>query len=183
MPEIWLYPNRNIFLPGIAVLVPPTVLSLFGLAWMIYSQDYWYAVLFGVIVLGGFFGLLSLWGAMYRPRLGYKPGFLLVYFDRGEPVAVPIEIVECFFLGQGAAPLPLVQGKEPETRNVIVRLAESATDWKHRDVPERWGHWCESYITIGGAWCEPISAERLGELNRKLIAAHRSCKQSAGASA
>ena len=183
MPEIWLYPNRNVYLAGIACLAAPTAFSLFGLGWNVWSQDFWYAPVFGVMFLGFSYGLLSLWGAMYRPRLGYKDAQLLVYFERGKPVPVPIQIVECFFLGQGEAHLPKVQGKEPETLNVIVRLAESATDWKHRDVPARWGHWCEGYITLNGAWCEPISNAQLGELNRKLIAAHRSLKTAAGVSA
>lgn len=183
MPEIWLYPNRNVYLAGIACLAGPALLSLFGLGWIIYDRDYWYGLVFGVMFLGFSYCLLGLWGAMYRPRLGYKDAHLLVFFERGEPVRVPIQIVECFFLGQGGANLPKVQGREPETLNVIVRLAEAATDWKHRDVPERWGHWCEGYITLNGAWCEPISNAQLAELNRKLIAAHRSLKSAAGATA
>ena len=82
---------------------------------------------------------------------------------------VPIEIVECFFLGQGASELPKLQGREPETQNVVIRLAESASEWKHRDVRPSFGQWCEGYITIRGAWCEPITPELMKRLNQRLV--------------
>jgi hypothetical protein len=93
---------------------------------------------------------------------------LLVYLDPTRPTRVPIEIVECFFLGQGPSELPKLKGREPETQNVIVRLAEAASEWKHRDVRRALGHWCEGYITIRGSWCEPISPDLMKRLNRRL---------------
>lgn len=179
MLQPWLFPNRNVFLAAAAMLTPPFLLSLVVTVWALNGQQYWLAGMMGIIAAGALYGLLGCIGAIYRPRLAYKEPELLVYLERGQPVRVPIQIVECFFLGQGPSQLPKIEGKEAETKNVIVRLAESATEWKHRDVPERWGHWCEGYITINGAWCEPISNDRLAELNRFLIAAQRKLRETA----
>lgn len=127
--------------------------------------------------------LASLAWWLSTPRLAYEGSDLVVFLDRGETIRVPIDIVECFFLGQGASFLPHLQGREPETANVIVRLAESAVDWKHRDVNPRIAHWCEGYITLRGAWCEPIDAEGLRRLNHRLAEIHRQRKADAAASA
>jgi hypothetical protein len=94
---------------------------------------------------------------------------------------VPIDAVEVFFLGQGASELPNLRGREPETQNVVVRLAESATEWKHRDVRPALGQWCEGYITLRGSWCEPITRDVMQRLNRRLAELQRERKTAADA--
>ena len=64
--------------------------------------------------------------------------------------------------------LPRLKGREPETQNVVVRLAETATDWKHRKVRPAFGQWCEGYITIRGAWCERITPDLVRSMNHRL---------------
>ena len=66
-------------------------------------------------------------------------------------------------------------GSDP-ANNVIVRLAESASDWKHRDVRPAIGHWCEGYITLRGSWCEPITPALMKRLNHRLAEVHRQRK-------
>src|SRR2546426_1066411 len=73
--------------------------------------------------------------------------------------------------------LPALAGRDPETANILIRLTESATEWKHRDVSPKFAHWCESYITLSGAWCEPIDGEALRRLNRRLVEVQREQKQ------
>jgi len=51
---------------------------------------------------------------------------------------------------------------------VIVRLAEAAEEWKHRDVRPALGEWCEGYITIRGSWCERITPELMRRMNGRL---------------
>ena len=92
-------------------------------------------------------------------------------------VRVPIEVVEVFFVGQGPSNLPKMKGREPETTNIIVRLAESAGEWKHRDVDPRFAHWCEGYVTLRGAWCEPIGETALRRLNKRLVEVQRERKE------
>ena len=119
-------------------------------------------------------GVVALWMigvmvyAMTRPRVGYEAGDLLVFLEPTQATRIPIDIVEVFFLGQGPSELPRIAGREPETQNVIIRLAESAVNWKHRDVRPAIGHWCEGYITIRGSWCERITPEVMRRLNKRL---------------
>lgn len=120
--------------------------------------------------------MLQLARALNQPRLAYSEGDLFVYLEPQAPTRVPIDIVECFFLGQGPSELPKLKGREPETQNVIVRLAESAVDWKHRDVRPAIGHWCEGYITLRGSWCEPITPALMKRLNHRLAEVHRQRK-------
>jgi len=131
----------------------------------------------GGLLLFGTFAILNLLYWLQLPRLAYERGELLVYLRGKDPIRVPIEIVEVFFLGQGSSPLPRQRGQETETTNIVVRLAESATEWKQRDVDLRLGLWCESYITIQGAWCEPIGEPQMARLNQRLIEAHREQKR------
>ena len=174
MPEVWLRPNRRALLLG--MLLPALLLIAGG--WLL-AVALWADLWFGwtiVAILALLAGLgiaIQLFYWMRVPRLAYENQHLLVYLESAQPTRVPIEIVECFFLGQGASELPKLEGKEPETANVIVRLAESAKEWKHRDVKPTLGHWCEGYITLNGAWCEPIDGDALKTLNQRLVAEHR----------
>jgi len=112
----------------------------------------------------------------FQPRLSYANEQLHVRLRPGSPIQVPVDVVECFFLGQGPTLLPRPFGgrdKVEETSTIVVRLAESAEPWKHFDVTPALGLWCDGYITIRGTWCEPITNDLLKRLNENLIAAHR----------
>jgi len=174
MPEVWLRTNRRAVLLG---LILPALLALSGVFLLIAALigDWHWSVLViaGVVILGALYLTGNLLWMSAQPRLACERNDLLVYFEPRDPVRVPLEIVECFFLGQGPSELPKIAGVEPETSNVIVRLAERAKDWHHRDVKPSLGHWCEGYITLRGAWCEPISGEALKRLNHRLAEAHR----------
>jgi hypothetical protein len=117
---------------------------------------------------------------MFQPRLSYANERLDVRLRPGPPIQVPIDVVECFFLGQGPALLPLSgRDKVEETSTIVIRLAESAEQWKHFDVNPALGLWCDGYITIRGTWCEPITNELLKRLNDNLISAHRTLRAKA----
>ena len=179
MAEAWLETNRRAL--AMAMILPGlmAVASIVGLVWSVLAGQHW-----GLILLFSLLTVAPLWMigqiayAMAQPRIGFHAGELLVYFQPAQPVRIPIEIVEVFFLGQGPSELPALRGREPETQNVVIRLAESAADWKHRDVPPSIGHWCESYITIRGSWCEPITHALMQRMNQRLIEVQRERKQS-----
>jgi hypothetical protein len=184
MPQVWLRTNRRAVLLG---LILPALLALGGvflLATAILAEWHWgFLLLSGLIILAALYLTGNLLWISAQPRLAREANELLVYFEQNDPVRVPLDIVECFFLGQGPSELPKLDGIEPETSNVIVRIAERAKDWHHRDVKPSLGHWCEGYITLRGAWCEPISGEALKELNHRLAEAHRQQKAQQQASA
>jgi hypothetical protein len=169
MSEVWLRTNRRAL--GLGIVFPALVCivnwSAFG--WCLGTGKHW-ALQLTLLTAG----VVALWMigvmvyAMTRPRVGYEAGDLLVFLEPTQATRIPIDIVEVFFLGQGPSELPRLKGREPETQNVIIRLAESAPEWKHRDVRPAIGHWCEGYITIRGSWCERITPEVMRGLNRRL---------------
>lgn len=124
-----------------------------------------------------------------RPRLAINTTELLVYLQRNPlvPYRVPLSVVEVFFIGQGA-----VSGNEPGqpkgyegavAANVIVRLAEAATEWHQRDVQLLLGVWDEGYITVRGLFSANIDQDVLKEMNRQLLQRKRALRASASASA
>ena len=177
--EVWLRPNRRIFGVGIFVLA----LALTGTIPFIATSQHvavtTVAYTIGVLILS--LVVLAVRNII-RPRLAYDDGCLLVYLGSAQPHRVPIELVECFFLGQGPSllPAPTLAGEResPESATIVVRLAESAEEWKHVEVKPSLGQWCDGYITIRGTWCEPINADRMKQLNHRLVETHRKQRKS-----
>jgi hypothetical protein len=184
MPEVWLRNNRRALFVGMIVPGLWLAIALLAACISLVTGQSWLFVAAAILL-----SLPPLWmlgGLAYAstiPRLAYERGELLVYLDLSQPVRLPIEIVEVFFLGQGPSELPKLAGREPETQNVIVRLAESATEWKQRDVRPGIGHWCEGYITLRGSWCEPITRDVMQQLNRRLAEVQRERKAAAAEAA
>jgi len=165
MRETWLHPNRRAILFG---CVPPLVATLLC-AWLAVSDAFgkagtWIGVVgfvAGVIVSGAI--ILQ----MRRPRIAYENGQVLFNLRSGPPIGVPVEIVEAFFAGQGPAHLPVV-ARQPQTVNLVARLARRNTEWSSRPVKEALGRWDDSYVVIRGSWCEPLDGEVIRRLNRRL---------------
>lgn len=177
MSEAWLKTNRRALLLGMVVPGGLTLLAAGALTWSVATGQHWaLQVILALLTAGPLWMLGELLYAVRQPRIGYQAGELLVYLDTARPTRVPIDIVEVFFLGQGPSELPKLRGREPETQNVIIRLAEAAMEWKHRDVRPALGHWCEGYITIRGSWCEPITPGLMRQLNQRLSEIHRERK-------
>lgn len=174
MPEVWLRPNARAL--AVMMVMPAVLLavSAAGLAVsLVTRQNAWVSIGLAVAVLLFLWMLVPLIHMSRLPRVAYQAGELLVYLPPHMPARVPIDLVEVFFMGQGDSPLPKLAGRDTETQNIVVRLAESAADWKQRPVGAAYGMWCESYITIRGSWCEPITPELMQEINNRLIAVQR----------
>lgn len=172
--ECWLRPNRRILSIGLALPLLLTILGLTtALAISPESRLAWVHWLGGALVVVGVLMASVLLYLMYLPRLGYRDGHLLAYLLSTRPVYIPIENVECFFLGQASTQLTASPASESETMTIVVRLAESARQWHQRDIKPALGRWCDGYITIYGTWCEPINGAVAQRLNDRLIEAHR----------
>jgi hypothetical protein len=179
MTEVWLQSNRRVLALG---LIPVALGAVAG-ALILATTD---ATSLGLFA----YGLLAVSAALAigivrqlgRPRIAYRPDEVLFHLRSGPPVAVPREVVEAFFLGQGPAYLPTVQGKPAETVNLVARLSQKAPEWMHIDVKPALGHWCEGYVTIRGTWCEPLTGEVIRRLNARLREL-RTAAQEAGQSA
>lgn len=167
MHETWLKPNRRAIWFG---CVPP--LAVVGLgSWLTLAVpsdgDVWRWLGVALVLLGGgATGILL--SQLRRPRIGYHAGRVLFYLRTGPPVDVPARVVEAFFLGQGPAALPGGVAKQQQTVNLVARLSQQETDWASRNVKPALGQWCGGYVTIRGAWCEPLDNDVVRRLNRRL---------------
>lgn len=120
-------------------------------------------------LLGGLSALLvvSLVMQMLRPRVTFRAGQVLFNLKSGPPIAVPVEMVEAFFLGQGPTTLPGARQGDA-TVNLVARISQRDPDFAQREVKPALGAWSESYVTMRGTWCEPLNGELIRRLNRRL---------------
>ena len=175
--EVLLHGNRRVYtialIPGVIIFCVSTIV----LTNAFFATPLWVRV--SAAILCGFSGVtntsLLLW--LRRPLLAYRAGHLLVYLRPPQVVRVPIEFVEVFFAGQSEThmPRPRTQttGPAPESRNIVVRLAERATQFQHHPVKSSLGSWEEGYIVVRGTWSEPINKDLFRRLNRRLVEIHR----------
>ena len=180
--EIWLKPNHRAIAFGF--LVPAFFVALACLLFFVLPDSgavgwiRWirWLVCVPLVILATLISL-SLAYHLQQPRLSCQAEELLVYLSGSNPYRVPLTVVECFFLGQ----TEFEDGRRPgvDAQNVVVRLAERAEDWHHREVRRNLGNWCGGYITVKGGWCEPITPDLMRELNRRLGEKHRALKEAA----
>lgn len=174
MIETWLNPNRRILT---VALVLPLAMAVSGVLLVGLCAGPGYRS--GGLCLLLFSALLGSWFIrnMFVPRLGYQRGFLLVRLGGAAPVAVPIQSVECFFLGRENLAHSGIAGLKSKVSSVVIRLDETAKDWKTRKIKSRLGSWEEGYIVVRGTWCEPIKDQLVASLNERLRQAHQECGQ------
>jgi hypothetical protein len=166
MTEVLLRPNRRALLLG---LVFPAAEMAIGVALLSFSRDTWWSRLPGtlIIVLGAL-KLIALVDQWRWPRLAVRNGALLVGLRLGSTIRMPLEVTECAFLGRGPGDIPGRGEKEIKIANLVVRLDQRATEWAKRDVWPAFGTWTDGYITIRGAWCEPLTLEVVQHINQRL---------------
>lgn len=171
MPEPLLQGNRRFVALWLAVGLATAAV---GLSLVAMAVPMLLRGLGSILLLAGTMITMLWWNFLSRPRLAISDDELWVYMlATGDPIRVPLDAVEVFFMGQGA-----VKGKQPGqpatyrgavAANVVVRIAESATDWHCKDVNDWLGVWEAGYITVRGLWCEDIHQELLKKMNKKLL--------------
>jgi hypothetical protein len=123
----------------------------------------------------------ALAAAAMRPRLVHRidprmQSVLEVRLAPGFSHAVPLDVIECFFMGsQRLEPEDAVADDQPSHRvgTLVMRVAERAADWQARPTFTPWGTWQEGAIVFDGRWCEPLSVELARRLSGKLVDAKR----------
>jgi hypothetical protein len=165
--EVWLRPNRRALL---FALIFPLILGFLSaiLALQIEGVLRWLAAFFAAF---GAALTAALAIQAVRPRLAVCHDQVLLFLRWGAPLAVPLSIVECIFLGRPETQQSL--GHASRMVSLVIRLAEAATDYRYRVVKPALGRWEDSYITINGAWCEPLTLELARRLNDLLREAQR----------
>jgi hypothetical protein len=165
MTEVWLQPNRRALWSTLLTFAAIGGIALFA-AWQFDA-----VILRGACAGVALLAMLMVGAAsieLRRPRIAYRDGHVLFNLRGSAPTAVPAEVVEAFFLGQGPAHLPTIHSELPECVNLVARLSEKAPQWAKVDVKPALGAWCEGYVTIRGTWCEPLTNEVIRRLNRRL---------------
>jgi hypothetical protein len=165
MTDIWLTSNRRVILMA---MLPVGLLGAVSLA--ILTRDavpiiHVLASLGLILVIALLIGLLQ---QLFRPRIAYRDKHVLFYLRARSPIAVPVKVVEAFFLGQGPAHLPVSSSSNTKTVNLVARLSQRATEWAQQEVKPALGNWSEGYVTIRGTWCQPLTGELIRQLNRRL---------------
>lgn len=170
-PEPWLRGNSR---PLRLALIPPLVLIAAGI-WLMWGAPWWtLRIVAGISMGAGLVMFLSVTMWLRMPRLAYRQGRLLAYLRMGTPVAIPIEVVECFFLGRSPVESLSGRGQTVQSADLLVRLSESARDWHDIEIKPVLGKWQGNMITIRGLWCEPLTPALLVQLNGRLVQAKRS---------
>jgi hypothetical protein len=165
MREVWVQSNRRLLVVGAALAAVGILLG--GVLCMV-SDSPLVKVLSAIILLAATGSLLFI-AAMWRlPRLAFDGRSMLAYVQGARPIRIPIDIVECFLLGQGPALLPGEKHAKTETATLVVKLSDRAEEWSHVEVDPRLASWCDGYITIRGTWTEPLNVAVVNRLNVRL---------------
>lgn len=179
--ETLLRSNRR---AGLVLVALAALLGIFGLILVVVALAYevaWLLVLAVPLAAYGCceFARQLLW--WWRPRLALDQGDLVVFLRQPQPYRVPLDVVECFFIGQAPSSLGerLPSGARIENVTVVVRLAERATQWSQRPTNRAVGRWCDGYITILGDWSDRIDGDVVTQLNRRLVDYKRQWRQRA----
>jgi hypothetical protein len=165
MTEIWLASNRRVIL---LAMVPVGLLGAVSLIILLRDTAPTFHVLASVGLVLVVTLLVGLLLQLFRPRIAYRDGQVLFYLRTRTPVAVPVKVVEAFFLGQGPAHLPVSTANDTKTVNLVARLSQRATEWAHQEVKPALGNWCDGYVTIRGTWCEPLNGDVIRRINHRL---------------
>jgi len=168
MQETWVKTNRRALA---CATVVPLLIALVG-AWLAFatreSTAIWWRALSLAILVAAMALAAAIVAQFRQPRIAFENGQVLFFLRSGPLIAVPVAIVEAFFLGQGPLMLPGSAGRKEETVNLVARLSQRATEWNEREVKPGFGRWHEGYITIRGTWCERLDGELIRRLNRRL---------------
>ncbi|MEQ8836108.1 MAG: hypothetical protein RID07_04815 [Lacipirellulaceae bacterium] len=172
--EVWLQPNRRVLMMA---MVPAGLLVVIGGLLAKLSSTSLVTALAWVLVGLGCLLLIGLIGQLRRPRIAFQDRSVLFFLRARQPVAVPVEHVEAFFLGQGPTSLPTVAGKTAETVNLVARISQKAPEWAEDEVKQALGNWKEGYATIRGTWCEQLTTDVIRRLNSRLREVTEEAKQ------
>lgn len=170
--KIWLNGNRRPFIATTLVLLAAAIACLaIGGLWQTGIVVRLLVLGLGIVVATGAV-LLSL--QAMRPRVAQAGDTLYLYLDWTGVSKLPVEVVECFFLGQDGPHNCQEKSDRPVTASVVIRLAERAKSWHQGHANPQIAQWEDGYITIRGSWAEPIDQHLVERLNERLRQVHRS---------
>lgn len=171
---VWLRANPR---PGIVMAVVATLLlGLLVVLWFL-ARSWLRQAGWGAWLAGGGVAVAGVCGVLVssRARIVLDGGRVVVRLRPAGVESVPLEAVECFFLGSRLEPPPPGDHRTggERVRTLVMRIAERAVEFADRRTLVPWGRWEEGSVTFDGRWCEPLSVDLVRRLNRQLAAAKR----------
>src|SRR5688572_7218563 len=128
MKETWLQTNRRAIWFGSAL---PLVIAALGV-WLAIGPSITLRAVGAALLVAAALVIAALVRQLLRPRVAYRDGEVLFNLRSGEPIAVPVHIVEAFFLGQAPAKLPGDSQQSKKTVTLVARLAQRYQEWAQR---------------------------------------------------
>lgn len=172
--EVWLRGNLR---PVLVASAAATVVAVCLMAAVVLAAvppfERWLAAglcAIAAILVGG------LAFAAAQPRLVHEGHLLKVRLAPGAVHTVPLDAVECFFMGSSLLESDAPARADQATHRVgtlVMRVAERAGEWQSRPTFAPWGTWDDGAIVFDGRWCEPLSVELARRLSGKLVEAKR----------
>jgi len=162
--EVWLHPNRRALTCGLIAACGTATAATVAAALVASPALRTAAAAVAALAAAVAAGLLR---GFCLPRIAWDGRYVLFRVKPGPPAAIPLPAVEAFFLGQGPATAPLA-GRSAETVNLVARISQKFPEYARGPVRPALAGWCDGYLTIRGAWCEPLTAEVVRRLNRRL---------------
>ena len=168
--------------------------SLIITALIAFAAPAWLQGVVGVLLAAGTATTAALAVESARPRLSRRGDMLIMRLAPWHEEAVPLAVVECFFLGSspvGKHPASSCCGGSDDAASELtsaargdrapvrrrgtlaIRLAERAEKYSQRAISLPWGGWARGTIVVDGMWCEPLTPTLLRDLTDRLVAAKR----------
>lgn len=118
------------------------------------------------------------------PRLVRRGAIMRVRLRPLRTWDVPLDAVECFFLGSNPLVSDPAAGPTPRrVGTIVMRIAERAAPWHDRPALASWGTWQGGNVVFDGRWCEPVSMDVARGLSRRLLDAKKQEAAAGGAGA
>lgn len=169
MYEVWLKSNRlPLAIGAAAAIIAGAAGAVVGTGLFGWLENGLARLAGWLLASASLLTLIHLAKQAWRPRLARQGSELLLFLRPGAPIRAPLAIVEGFLMGQGPSFLPGKRLARMEATTLVIRLSERADQWAKVDVEPKLASWCGHYVTIRGAWCEPLSVDLVNRLNARL---------------
>ncbi|NBW86028.1 MAG: hypothetical protein EBR23_04155 [Planctomycetia bacterium] len=172
--EVWLKGNVRPAL-GLAALAVGVLAAGAGVVLM-NGPPAWVVQLAAVAGMGIAAAVSALVWSASRPRLERRDTVLRLRLTPYRAHDVPLEAVECVFLGSQPIVADAAHDADEHRLRVgtlVVRFAERATDCRERPTFGPWGTWQDGHAVVDGRWCEPLSLEVARGVSARLLEAKR----------
>lgn len=169
--EVWLKGNVR---PALGLVLLLAAAVAVGVAFVLFSRlPVWVAWLAGGVGFLLAVVAATLTWAATQPRIERRGALLRLRLSPHAAHDVPLEIVECVFLGSQPIGADDADSQRLRVGTLVVRLAERAAEWRERSTFKPWGSWQDGHVVVDGRWCEPLSLDVARGVSARLLEAKR----------